>query len=493
MSFEWENEKGASSVFELSRDKTFTQIIIKKDLLAHSTKVTIPEIGDYYWRSRKLHADGTLEVSEPRRVIIEKAPAPAKPDKLPDMEIPLHWKEKPKSSSFFNWLLDSAYADDWIGVAKIELPQDENAKKYLLKIFAQDGELVLEKELTEPSFEWTNARPGRYRWQYAVIDFWDRASPFSDLSELIVREEEIQPEKVKLISPIRKIELHSSEIVFRWTASPRNRSYLFELSNSENFETILHSQKVSSPELQVKNFSFHQGLYFWRITSEGRVQKVMSNTGRFVFKVPAVAIPIPLITPEEISWKNRLSLAWAPSLDSYTFSQSSKDGEISGQVLLGLEGKGTLFKAKWILNAELLRQSGKVFKKETYLFQRLEVDGGFKFGKSRTLFVLGGGLAHTSAQSYGIQNNEVVADNVSSFNYGPVLRSYHRLSKNWELQTKTFYFLGSVKQLEIMGEGLHFQGNKFYSLGIGFAQRDYELNEGAQRSLRLTLGVGKEF
>src|SRR5690606_7847236 len=97
-SFNWEdNEK---SVFELSEDPDFKKVIIKKEVDGNKTETVIPEVGIYYWRSQSVTDEGDLKKSRPVKVIIEKAPPPAQPEKLPDTEVPIEWRLIKKKSSW---------------------------------------------------------------------------------------------------------------------------------------------------------------------------------------------------------------------------------------------------------------------------------------------------------------------------------------------------------------------------------------------------------
>lgn len=63
---------------------------------------------------------------------------------------------------------------------------------------------------------------GRYYWQYALIDFWGRQSPFSDLSVLTVTGTQlVLPEKPQLLSPVASSEVESENVTLKWTRSAK--------------------------------------------------------------------------------------------------------------------------------------------------------------------------------------------------------------------------------------------------------------------------------
>lgn len=86
------------------------------------------------------------------------------------------------------------------------------------------------------------------------------------------------------------------------------------------------------------------------------------------------------------------------------------------------------------------------------------------------------------------------ANSVSGASYGPILRGYHPINQNWELQSKGAYLLGAIKQMDLEVEGLRqWKEGYYFLMGIGYMQREYELNAGAQSSMKFSLGLGREF
>lgn len=507
--FNWKADEGAVSIFELSRDENFTDIISKQEVKSDKTKLSIPVVGTYYWRSRQFNQDGTVNVSEPKKVIIEPAPQIIKPEKLPDVEVPIEWKlPEDKSSSVWDWIIPSAHADEMTGKTQIQFPPNENASSYLIRIYKDSAlsELLVEKELATPQFQWDDVKPGVYYWQYAIIDHWKRKSEFSDPSTLKVLAVQIpQTEKPILLIPTGGRSFDKVDL-FTWTASRKNTGYEFQLAQDSGFQKIIKSLKTTKGEYLDSNLSLAPGEYFWRVEASNKwKQKSLSNTAKFAIdgvrkldqepeEKPEVKVDKKLAPLTEKIFKHRLTFAYAPSMDNYTFTKGTQKGDIDGQVLNGMSLNGTYFLSQAIFNAEVLRQSGKVFGGQDYLFQRLLVDAVYTKNFSSTHRLgLGPALGYTSGQEYDIQNGKVKATALSSFNYGASLRDYVIFNKNWELQSSLHYLLGDIKQMGISSEAIrHFES--FYVLGgLGFSSREYKLNEGKQTSLRITLGLGKEF
>ncbi len=490
VTFGWEEGSG-THVFELSTDKDFTTIITKKETSGSETKLTVPKTGTYYWRSREYRKDGTFQVSEPKKVIIEPVPAPGKPEALPPMEVPLERIES--STTFLDRIISSAYADDVFGTARINLPKRENTKHYVLRIFRKgEKDPLVEEKLNEPLFVWKRALPGEYDFQYAVVDFFDRQSPFSDLSPLTVKEPS-GPSRPLLISPIRLEEVRERKIVFRWGHASRAKKYSFILSKTEDMKSILHEDMANSPDIILEE-KLPEGTYYWQVNAiDESGEKTPSSIGRFINIPPkeeVIAVPD---FPGEWLLKNRAYVAWAPSSDTYKFKAGEQSGKIDGNALMGLEARGNIFREKWIYSAEFLRQSGKVFKKETYSLMKLNIDAGWILKSGKHTFTAGPSVGFGMGQSYSISQSEVKANGVSGAMYGGVLRSFHQLGPVWNAEGKLSYLTGSLSEMEIGGNILRSMQSYYFVLGAGMVKREYSKNDGEQSSLKLNAGIGREF
>lgn len=503
VTFNWQSEGQTKTIFELAESKEFSQIIISKEVAGDEVKVVIPKIGEYYWRSRQFNDDGTVTNGAPKKVLIEPAPAPTKPEKLPDIEVPVEWKETQNipQKSWIDFFISSAYATEFKGVARIQFPHKEEAKKYVIRIFQDEAgeQLVVERILESPEMEWENVKPGHYYWQYAVIDYWDRQSPFSDLSSLIVTgEEPILPEKPKLLKPIRAQEVDKQSINFAWSESEKNKEYLLEISLSEDFGKTLFNKTLDESEFDFKAAKqLKPGLYYWRITARSSTKREMlSNTGRFTIPEEKPIERIVIADQKGTRTKqyhHQAFAAWSPSSDSFAFEGEGQKGQIDGTVLNSVELQGIYFAEKYLFNAELLRQSGKVYEEESYLFQRLLAGGTWKQKLGQHLWGPGLTLGFVSGQSYDIENGVVSAKSVSGAIYGPHVQGIYSLSESWELQGKLSYLLGAIPYLEgtFLGKREFEKFNMVF--GVGYSSRTYSESEGNQTSLRVILGLGKDF
>jgi len=502
VTFNWEAKEGTESVFELAKDSGFKTVVKKVEVSKTEVQVSIPEVGAYYWRSRQYLPDGTFQISEPRRVIIEPTPAPQKPEKLPDLEVPL--EEFPIKTTlletFLNFLIPTAHADEVKGVVRLVLPVKEEAKSYIVKIYKDEklSQLVYEEKIAGKDFVWRNAEAGVYYWQYAVIDFWDRTSLFSDPAKLTIKSEDVPaPVKPRLLSPIRAVEIEGPELVFRWRHSGPNINYQIEIAEERNFKKILLQKESSKNEVTFTDPKLASKLHFWRIRAfNKRREAILSNTGRFIIKpqLEKLIIADQFPAPWKKEWKSRSFLAWAPSMDSYTF-EDGETGKIDGTAMMGAQLSGTIFKEKWIFNGELLRQTGEVFEGESYLFQRILLDAVKTLNTNHHhKLALGMAIGQSSGQAYDIgTDNVVTAESVSGPSYGPIFRNYLAINENWEMQGKLLYLLGDIKQMEIDVDLIRQQASYMLLVGVGYTSREYEINSGKQSSIKISLGIGKEF
>lgn len=495
ITFEWKAATESSSIFELSKDPQFKTIVKKIEINSNGVKVNVPEVGTYYWRSRQYLPNGTFHVSEPERVIIEPTPAPEKPDKLPDFEIEM--QSNPVKTSFLDFFISSAYADLPKGTVKITLPVKDEEKAYIVRIYRDAGlkELVFEEQLQTKDFVWLNATPGEYYWQYAIVDYWDRTSLFSDPSKLVVKDDASEPVKPKLLSPIRAVEIDNKDLVVKFTEDKANDKYVVEISPDENFKKIVSKKSSKENSISFSDLTLEPKLYYWRVHAQNkRGEEILSNTGRFTILPPlekTVIVDTPAAFVKE--WKSRGFIGWAPSSDSYKFTDV-ESGSIDGTAMMSFFIQGTMFREKYVFNGEIVRQAGEVFEGEKYLYQRALVDGIYLFGINPN-HKWGAGLAvgQTSGMAYTIKDDVVKSESVSSPSYGVALKNYYSLNQNWDLQGKLYYLLGDIKTMEFGVDAI--RGYKSYLLlgGFTYSSREYEVSEGKQTSMRISIGIGKEF
>jgi hypothetical protein len=195
---------------------------------------------------------------------------------------------------------------------------------------------------------------------------------------------------------------------------------------------------------------------------------------------------------ERAPFQKRVYFGWIPSKEDVKFSDNNENGKISGNTLMSFLARGHLNLDSILLSAEGVRQSGKVFKGQSYLFQKVQLDAGLKWERGIHRLALGAGLAQISSYEYQISTTAVSASSVSSLSYGPVIRGFHQLQRTKEIQSKFAYLLaGTIKEMELGADLLNHQDKFFWAVGLSYLSR--EIGEGNQTSMRVSLGLGKDF
>lgn len=488
VSFTWEDPRGGQVIFELAKDQQFTDIVMTKNLQSESTEVTFPDQGTYYWRTQKVSAQGEKVLSAPKKVIIEPAPAPEKPESLPEVEVPLEFIETTYRPSFWDFFISSAYADEIKLAAPLNWPAKEEAEFYQIEIYSDEEgtQKVHEFKTKQNSYRWENPKIGEYYWRFAVIDYWGRVSPFSDLSLLkVIPPQNFELNKAKLLAPIRKQELLlNDEISFSWTPVKEAENYIFELSGDDDFDDILKTETTKKTALTISG-ALDLGDYYWRVKTQKWNQTKESSTGRFVVKAPAPLVSTPSPQKERVFKlaDSLLIISWAPSMDALNFESKKAEGDISGNVLVGLKlDYHKQLNPIWRFEGSLLHQSGEVFEKEAYKFRHTKLGASRKITEKLSVSPSVGLVEY---QGYAQSTGKLKASDQRAFDIGAELRYQLTYSESrWDIS-------GEFRALGVLSYGLgvrRFSGK--WTQGMFFQNRIYDDSsfEGTQSSLRLEIG-----
>ncbi len=484
VSFNWEDPNGQEVQFQLAKDASFSDVVIQKNLKTDATEVTFPEQGEFFWRTQKINSNGEKILSAPKKVIIEPAPAPERPEALPEVEVPLEYIESTYIKSWIDFIISRAFADDLNFVANLSWPKKEDAEFYLIEIFSdENGEnKIHELKTKETHYGWKNPKMGEYYWRWAVVDYWGRVSPYSELSVLkVVPPQNFKLEKSKLYRPIRKAEINvGEEIQFLWSPVKETENYIFELSGDDDFDEVIKKETLKTTSYKLP--SLHEGDYFWRVFTHKWDQSRKSSTGRFSVVKPILETKS-VVEKKFSAHDSVLILSWAPSLDSFQFETADAEGDISGNVLVGvkLEYQKKITDT-WRGEASLLHQSGKVFDEENYKYRHLKLGASRKVGERLTLTPSIGLIQY---QEYSQENKKIIGKDQNGFDLGGELR-YEFLypESKWEAYldlragSVLSYGIGVRRYSEKWTQGLIFQNRMF----------DNSEFEGAQTSVRLEIG-----
>lgn len=431
ISFSWDGVE--EQLFELAEDSGFAKVLVSQRGVG-AAEVVFPQVGTFFWRARRVLPDGTSVYSAPKKVVVEPTPPLPTPEPPPALKKEIEIQFTAPKSTWVDWVLPRAFASEYQTRVTLELPTTGAARKYRVEIFSDEAltRLVFATTTTNPAFEWKGAQPGRYWWRYALVDAWERQTAMSPASPLdLVAGAPPKPERAKLLKPIRSTKLAEAEVVeFQWTAAERALRYELEVASDDDFETILQREQLRATTFRAATTGWPRGqLLFWRVRARHDWGEALSNVGRFQLGEPKVLTAeekqaLPWRSAEPYSW---LQLGVDPRTTAVTLDDREFSGELSGTVLNAVSLTGRLQRRKWSGQAQLVRQSGKVFESEPY--SRLEVTALVERHwriSERSFVWLGAGASRASLSSYRLATPTRVALEEDLSSIAP------RIQSEWE-------------------------------------------------------------
>ncbi len=436
--FNWEGEEKQKYQFELSEKSDFEKILITKSVESSQTKVSFPKTGVFFWRAKKIDADGNVIFQKPVKVIVKPTPPPSKP--ILDEEIRLKIKKRSSSvqERIFDFFIMSANAEEKF--VEIPMPDNEDAKSYKIEIYADENgkKLIKTGQTNETVYRFDNPDAGTYWFRVSIIDYWDRESPFSDFSKMIVEDfpKKIIKEKatrgqVVLISPVHGHKHISGSLTFKWKSKSED-DFIFELSDKVDFSDMKVREIVRGNSLTLSKKVLPEKFY-WRVRQGGGesykrrvvVLKGIQPKKKIVKKKP--------VKKEFFKKVSRIGFSYRPTLTEYKTTISSNQVTIDGTALNGVgfwyekgrkdrDGHFNPF-----YQVALSRTAGEVF-------------NTLGFSNSNVKFSYGDFLHYLPFQvlliadifnrsSYSVQNSSVVENSETFFAGGVGLRyPFHLLS-----------------------------------------------------------------
>lgn len=283
--FEWARAQGVSHyIFEMSASESFEDLSVSEKRSLPRVEVTLPKIGTYYWRTRVVTKEGAEYFSRPFKVTVEPTPPPKKP-KI-DGQLKIEYLKS--TQSFWPNLIDlffsSAYASAF--AIKISWPAaGENIKAYRVRIYQEDQPVLVDVQVDQPFFIWDQAFAGKFYWEVAYIDYWDRVGPFSEPEVFNVSDQNPQKQEVifssvqsvDLIRPVHGLEVAAdAQILFEWSHNPQDAPvdhYLFEVARDLGFREIVTSKKTDQPRTLWSKSKKDEPPLYWRVTAyQGEAQ-----------------------------------------------------------------------------------------------------------------------------------------------------------------------------------------------------------------------------
>lgn len=466
VNFSWSGAEG-EYLFELSRSQDFKDIILSRKVKDSDIKVSIPEVGSYFWRSRFL-SDGQWKASPPKRIIIKPTPAPERPKSLPKLKIPLKLKKK---TSLFN-LIPRAYASESTFVS-LKLPHHEDAKFYKLEIYRDENlkELVFTRTSVKNQITWQGARSGKFYYRYSIIDHWDRESEFSEASLLEVTTKHLIPGNPKDL----KLTVKEKSVSVNWEKDNLASFYRIEIANNKEFT---EAKVINSPD-NTYEFDVESGRYFVRVKS-------LNDFGESKFEEKSFQISFKNDVLQE-AHKNQFFLLYRPSIDNMEFSDG-ETGKVKGEVLAATELRfERMDKYLSILKADFIM--GKVFEGESY--QQYSVEGSLDYLIKNDEWKLSVGpvIKWWNLPQFSIED-KVKSKSESLLTFGGHFRVGRNI-KDHDFVFDQYVYATGVKGLS--SEFSYRRNMERFNLltGIGFESIDFQ--EQKKNGLILKLGFGLSF
>jgi hypothetical protein len=466
--FSWQGS-GEDYLFELSQTQSFEKIILSKKVKDSQTKVSIPEVGDYYWRSRVL-VDGKWKASPPKKVIIQPIPAPQKPKSLPELKVPLNLKKVKATFEVF----PSAFANA-NGFVKITLPDHEEAKSYRLQIF-QDKDLqkkIHEKVSSKNEFLWEQAQAGTFYYRYSIIDYWDRESEPSEASLLQVTAQHLTPSTPKKLA----ISETDKELKITWNKDELSAFTEIQIADNTKFNNP-QTVRISNDQYTLKK---KPQSYFIRIRS-------LNDFGKSKWVKEEYKVEEKVAQKVDLEKRNKIFFIYRPSSDSLTF-EDGEEGKIDGTTLGAVELRyERLDRFLKVFKADFI--TGKVFDDESY--RQYSIEGSLLYFVKGDKWHWGAGAVAKFWQMPEFKIQEKVK---SEDHFNTVVGLHARVARTLGTN-KEFVFDQYVYALSVTGfmsELSYRQSfNSFYLFtGAGFEK--IKVGDQDRNSIILKVGLGFSF
>ncbi|MDC1175259.1 hypothetical protein OAT67_07675 [Bacteriovoracaceae bacterium] len=372
--FEW-NGDNKKFLFEVSKSKDFNQIFITKETSSTSLTQSFSQKGTFFWRAKVLNSQGKTIYSPPKKVIIKPGSAP-EPLKLDEKQI---FKIKRSSFNIFKKILDfiipSANAqsqqNDYStseGKIKIKWPKSVKAKEYLLEIY-QDQNLTnkIFSTKTKDNFHlWEYEDHDKFFFRVAIIDYWDRQTSFSNLSEVELVNEYNPREAIQLEAPKHRMSSYDNEVEFEWDDQKYAKSYKLLIAKDLKFKRITKTITTDDTDFELK---LPKSRYYWKVeaydkdgmkinTSKRRIFSLKSRPKKIKNKEKNRLVNKSATKLDKSFNKHLIAISYAPSKFSLEETSTAHNVNIDGTFLNAISLFG---KYESTLDYTLRRSSGKVF------------------------------------------------------------------------------------------------------------------------------------
>jgi len=303
LDFDWNTTQAVEDVrLELSKDSKFSSLIMNLPVKGNSVQVSL-DPGSYYWRlSASIKTKKQRELSVLRKVHVYSLSPP-------EIVLPEEGKIFKYSSLSplieFNWKKNELFKD-----YSIEISKDSSFNEILRKVVTTSNFATIDK-LPEGKFY---ARILAYPVSQDISIETSSTSSFTLESTLV-------PDPPKLNSPFNNTKISGFSIekgvfVFQWKDNPEIKEYLYQISQTKKFDSILYELKTGVNQIK-PNIKLNAGNYFWRVKAINKENKSSEFSDINSFEIKELE-KIELISPSD---KNSFNL----EKESITFSWKKND------------------------------------------------------------------------------------------------------------------------------------------------------------------------
>ena len=488
--FKWKDlrtksKRKVSYTFELSKSKSFSKLEKAASVNTNYIETEIPQTGLYYWRTKIDIPGEPPYYGEPQRVTVSPTPPPSKPKIQEKLEIELKINSffnnlKRIFTSIMNFLIPSASASELKTSAIISWDKIEDTKLYFLEIFSDKNleKKIIDVQLKENSYALENFDEGTYYWRISTLDFWNRKSEFSNISQLSLS----LPKsfhlisKAKLLSPSKKSKYTGDRkyIKFRWKKSPEAKEYKIYLSKQKSFKKTYLMRTIKKNNYSV---SLSKGKYFWKVVSfnkYGKSRESSVSTFNIEPKKLKREIKKTIVKSVNKELKSYFYFQYDLSLSSMTQTYPNYSINAKDPIFTSFELGNHLQLKTGSINTMVRRFSGKVFESESYGI--LDLQSSFSYNLIGNFNILAG-LSLSNYKTYQREGGTISSKSNTSLSFPIGISYFTSFNENRNILSLS-YSIGSLSRILIRNTfDFNFDEKTYFSMGAGYERYSATIEE----------------
>ncbi|WP_412474122.1 FecR domain-containing protein [Halobacteriovorax sp. YZS-1-1] len=315
---------------EISKDRSFKNIVQEIETTEANTKLLIKELGVHYWRVK----NESGKFVPPVKIIIVPPPPPPAP-KIKKIEKRVEMNQLgPFVGRVLNWFIPVAHAKDDI-VLKWEAVND--VKEYRVQILDGD-DIVVDEKVKINRYEWKDYSVGHFQWRVSAIDYWNQESEFSSKEDLIVTKKFGGAQGINLLSPRHGKRFKKDDVIELQFEQVRGDRFYIEFSKDRFFRNIKEVSLGKATSYRFKNQL--EESFYWRVKAIEKGDVIYSKKRRIDIKKEIKENRISKSKPklEKSERDTHWFLGFSPELLTYDIISNSKKLEVDDMNLISIIG-----------------------------------------------------------------------------------------------------------------------------------------------------------